>query len=167
MMTSEQLFDEAERRMAATTSITTVSRNSALRIAREIGEKDFLDSTPGQWLEAYRKVRPSSSVDIGIDRVDAIKCLMHVMKAIRKEEREAEAKAKADREALEREQAELKAKAETEAKAEAEREARENPVFTTEQIVDLADYLTKSTFVAVDLKLAQDFIHAFKSKKEQ
>lgn len=166
-MTEEQLFNEAERRMAAQTSISTVSRNSALRIARDIGEADFLDSTPDQWLAAYRKVRPGSSVDVGRDRIAAIKALMYTMRMIRKEEREAEAKTKADHEALEKEQAELRAKVEAEHKAEVEREARENPVFTTEQIVDLADYLTKSTFVAVDLKLAQDFIHAFKSKKEQ
>lgn len=165
MMTSEQLFDEAERRMAATTSVTVVSRNSALRIAREIGEKDFLDSTSGQWLEAYRKVRPNSSVDVGKDRVDAIKCLMHVMKAIRKEEREAEAKAKADREALEREQAELKAKAEAEHQAEVEREARENPRFSKPQIKALADFMELSSVESVDLKLAQDFVRAFTVKE--
>lgn len=166
-MTEEQLFDEAERRMAAQTSFSTVSRNSALRIARDIGEADFLDSTPDQWLAAYRKVRPDSSVDVGRDRIAAIKALMYTMKTIRKEEREA-AKAKAEEhDRLEREQAELKAKAEAEHKAEIEREARENPVFTTEQIVYLADYLTRSTFVAVDLKKAQEFIHAFKSKKDK
>lgn len=160
-MTEEQLFDEAERRMAATTSITTVSRNSALRIAREIGEADFLDSTPDQWLAAYRKVRPGSSVDVGRDRIAAIKALMYTMKMIRKEEREA-AKAKAEEhDRLEREQAELKAKAEAEHKAEVEREARENPRFSRPQIKALADFMELSSIESVDLKLAQDFVRAF------
>ena len=164
-MTEDQLFDEAERRMAATGSVTTVSRNSALRIAREIGENDFLESTPGQWLEAYRKARPNSSVDIGKDRVDAIKCLMHIVRTIRKEEREAEAKAKAEHETLERKQAELKAKAEAEHKAEVEREAHENPRFSKPQIKALADFMELSSVESVDLKLAQDFIRAFTVKE--
>ena len=166
MMTSEQLFDEAERRMAATMSVTTVSRNSALRIAREIGEADFLGSTPGQWLEAYRKARPDSSVDLGKDRVHAIKTLMYVMRSIRKEEREA-AKAKAEEhDRLEREQAELKAKAEAEHKAEVEREARENPRFSQTQIKALSDFMELSSVKSVDLKLAQDFIRAFTVKEQ-
>lgn len=160
-MTEHQLFEEAERRMAAQTSISTVSRNSALRIARDIGEADFLDSTPDQWLAAYRKVRPDSSVDVGRDRIAAIKALMYTMKTIRKEEREA-AKAKAEEhDRLEREQAELKAKAEAEHKAEVEREARENPRFSKPQIKALADFMELSSIESVDLKLAQDFVRAF------
>lgn len=164
-MTEDQLFDEAERRMATSTGISTVSRNSALRIAREIGEADFLDSTPGQWLEAYRKARPNSSVDLGKDRVNAIKCLMYTMRTIRKEERETAAKERADREALEREQAELKAKAEAEHEAEVEQEARKNPRFSQAQIKALSDFMELSSIKSVDLKLAQDFIRAFTVKE--
>lgn len=140
------------------TGISAYARKSALRIVQEIGVEKFETSNQAEWLAAYRRARPNASIDLGRERLGALKTAQAAYRVLR--ERAATEAANRTREAAER-----RAREEAEAKAKAEHEDLENPRFSRPQIKALADFMELSSVESVDLKLARDFIRAFTVKE--